>query len=102
MRLDPHGAPSRSHLLGRALYAAGRYEEAAQVYRRKSRLSCGNRAELAAALARAGHAAEAREAVAEMGEACKDFNGDAYVARLSYARHEDRASMREGMRAAGL
>jgi adenylate cyclase len=102
VRLDPHGAPSRAHLLGRALYAAGHFEEAAQTYLQKSRLTCGNRAELAAALARAGREAEAREAVAEMGGVCKEFNADAHVARLSYARHEDRVAMREGMRAAGL
>ncbi len=101
-RLDPHGAPARSHLLGRALYGAGRFEEAARVYRQKSRMSCGNRAELAAACARAGHTDLAAETVAEIGRECKEFSAEAYVARLSYARREDRTSMLEGMRAAGL
>jgi adenylate cyclase len=102
MRLDPLDAPARAHLLGRACYGAGRYEEAARAYRTMSAPNCGRRAELAASLKQAGLEEDAAAAAAEFRSACGTFSADAYVRQMPYARQEDRDRMAAGIRAAGL
>lgn len=102
VRLDPYGAPGRAHLLGRALYGARRYAEAAKAYRQMPRPNCGQRAELAASQACAELADEAARVVAEMAPECAEFSAQAYVARMAYGRPEDRDHMLAGMHKAGL
>ena len=66
VRLDPLGASGRAHLLGRAYYGAGRFQEAAKAYRMAPAANCGHRAELAASLTQAGLNEEAKAVVADM------------------------------------
>ncbi|MEX0628401.1 MAG: adenylate/guanylate cyclase domain-containing protein [Cucumibacter sp.] len=101
-RLDPYGAARRGHLLGRALFGAGRFAEAVTAYRTITRPDCGKRAELAASFSLAGTADDAGGLVAEMAGDCAKFSAEAYVARLAYARREDREKMLAAMKAAGL
>jgi len=103
MRLDPFGVRERAHLLGRALFAARRYAEAADAYRQSAYLRRPEpHADLAAALAQAGRAAEAAAEVAETMRIKPEFSAAAYVKGLGYAREEDREHHREALVKAGL
>jgi adenylate cyclase len=100
MRLDPFGAHTRAHLLGRALYAQGKYREAIEAYAGNPEPRWAHRAELAAARAQAGDAAAA--AVAEVKRLNPEFSAAGYVQSLPFARDEDRARLTEGLAKAGL
>ncbi len=102
IRLDPLGAPGRAHLLGRACFGAGRYDDAASAYRRMPSPNCGLRAELAASLKQAGLDEQADAAVADIKRNCGDFSVDEYLERKPYARQEDRDRLASGMHNAGL
>ena len=66
MRLDPFGVRERAHLLGRTLFAAQRYAEAADAYRQSAHQNRAERhADVAATLAQAGRVAEMATEVAE-------------------------------------
>ena len=102
MRLDPYEANQRAHLLGRALYGAKRYADAAGAYRRVPTPSFRHYAELAASFAQAGMPAEAERAAAEALRGNAGFSSSAYVAGLPYRFDEDRQHLKEGLRKAGL
>jgi adenylate cyclase len=102
MRLDPFGAHSWAHLLGRALYAQKRYREAADAYADVPAPRWTHRAHLAAALAQAGHAQGATREAAEVTRLNPSFSTTSYVATLPYVREEDRAHLAEGLIKAGL
>ena len=102
MRLDPYEANQRAHLLGRALYGARRYAEAANAYRRVPVPSPRHFAELAASFAQADMGKEAERAAAEVLRGNPGFSIGAHVAGLAYRFDEDRAHLAEGLRKAGL
>jgi adenylate cyclase len=102
MRLDPYETHARAHLLGRALYAQGKYREAAEAYAANSEPRWGHRAELAAALAQAGEAEAATSQAADVVRENPKFSAAAYGARLAFAREEDRARLIDGLIKAGL
>jgi tetratricopeptide (TPR) repeat protein len=103
MKLDPFGVRGRAHLLGRALYAAGRYAEAVDAYRQTAAYHrVEPHAELAAALARLGRDSEAKAEAAETLRLKPDFSTAAYVDAQVYVRDADRENLRAGLSAAGL
>ena len=102
MRLDPYGAVTRGHLLGRVLYALGRFREAAAAYADVPEPRWSQRAELAASLAQAGEADAARAQAADVLRQNPAFSASAYAASLAFAREDDRARVREGLEKAGL
>jgi len=103
MRLDPFGVRERVHLLGRALLAAHRYVEAADAFRQSAyQHRAEQHADLAAALAQDGRAAEAATEVAETLRIKPDFSAAAHVKRFGYVREADREHHREALLKAGL
>ncbi len=103
MRLDPFGVRERAHLLGRTLFAAQRYAEAADAYRQSAHQNRAERhADLAAALAQAGRVAEMATEVAETLRIKPEFSVSAYVKGLGYLRDEDREHHRMALLKAGL
>ncbi len=102
MRLDPYDANKRAHLLGRALHAARRYDEAAAAFRRVPSPAFRHCADLAASLAQAGRTGEAQEAAADVLRLKPDFTIQSYVVALPYRDPADRQHHREGLRKAGL
>lgn len=102
LRLDPFNANERAHLLGRALYACGRYAEAAEAFSRRQKPMRGHRAEFAACCAQAGQSVEATKlAMAEI-ETWPEFSVKRYVARLPFSEQRDRDHLADGLRKAGL
>jgi adenylate cyclase len=102
MRLDPYDTHSRAHLLGRALYAQGRFREAVEAYAEISEPRWQHRAQLAAALAQAGDVDGAKAQASEVLRQNPKFSTVGYVAGQPYARPEDRARLAEGLAKAGL
>ena len=103
MRLDPFGVRERAHLLGRALLAARHYTEAADAFRQSAyQHRPAQHADLAAALAQAGRAAEAAAEVAETLRIKPEFSAAAYVKGLGYVREADREHHRAALVKAGL
>jgi len=102
MRLDPHAARSRAHLLGRALYALRQYAEAAEAYRQITRMRWEHHADIAACLAQLGEEDAARTHIAEALRLSPALSIRSYVEPLPYRRDEDRDHVREGLRKAGL
>jgi adenylate cyclase len=102
MRLDPYGAPRRVHLLGRAMYCQGRFEEAAEAYRKIAVPRQGQRAEFAACLAQLDQTQEAHRVAAEVREKDPEFVISSYLDSLSFEDIASRDSLADGMRKAGL
>ena len=102
MQLDPYGASKRLHLMGRALYAAGRYADALKNYGRISSPRTEIQAETAAAFARMGDAESARRVVAEVIEQNPKFSVSGYIATRPFLDRQDAEHFSEGMKAAGL
>lgn len=101
-RLDPHGAHSRAHLLGRALYGSRQYADAIDAYRQITSPHFGHLAELAACFAQMGRNAEARERATAVRQLNPDFSIEGYLQRLPYKETADRSHLAEGLRKAGL
>lgn len=100
--LDPFEAESRAHLLGRALLASRRYEEAVEAFRRIPEMRYDHHADVAACLALLGDkngAARHRKTVAELKP---DFSISAYMANQSYKEPSDSEHHRVGLVMAGL
>ncbi len=102
IRLDPFGAHARAHLLGRALYGARRYAEAADAYRQITAPQYGRIADLAACYAQMGRDAEAKTRANEVMKRKPDFSAADYVGHLIYRDDADRDHLRDGLRKAGL
>jgi len=102
MRLDPHAARTRAHLLGRALYALRNYAEAAEAYQQIMQMRWAHHADLAACHAQLGQQDQARLHAAEVLRLNPGFSSLAYLGNLSYQRAEDRDHVREGLDKAGL
>jgi adenylate cyclase len=100
--LDPFEAESRAHLLGRALLAAHRYEEAVEAFRRIPALRYDHHADVAACLALMGDddgAARHRQTVVELKP---DFSISAYMETRTYKEAADSEHHRAGLTKASL
>jgi adenylate cyclase len=102
MRLDPHGAPTRAHLLGRALFGAQQYAEALEAFRRIRSPRHGHLAFMAACEAQLGRDDEARERVAAAVALKPDLAIKGFVEGLFYREASDREHLAAGLRKAGL
>ena len=102
MQLDPLGADGFAHLLGRALRAARRYEDAAAAYKQVHNTRYPHHAEMAACYAAAGNDHEAAKQKAETLRLFPDFSTEKYVASLPYRNADDREHLRESLHKAGL
>ena len=102
MHLDPFEISSRSHLLGRALYAARRYAEALEAYRQILSPRVGHLADMAACYAQLEDSDRAEDKVVEVLRMDPEFSYEAYLKSIPYKRPEDTDHHREGLAKAGL
>ncbi len=102
MRLDPLGANSFSHLLGRALYGEHRYAEAIKAYMQIGVSRYQHHADLAACHAQMGNASDSEREVAETLRLKPDFSIESYLSILPYEEATDSDHHREGLGKAGL
>jgi adenylate cyclase len=102
MRLDPHGAPARAHLLGRALFGARQYAEALEAFRRIRSPRPGHLAFMAACAAQLDRDDEARERLAAALALKPDLAIKSFVAGLYYREASDREHLAAALRKAGL
>ena len=102
MKLDPLGADNFAHLLGRALRADRRYEDAVVAYKQVRTARYQHHAEMAACSAALGNDYEAAKQMAETLRLNPDFSAEKYIASLSYKNAADREHLRDGLHKAGL
>ena len=102
MRSDPFGAPSRAHLLGRALYSARRYADAIDAFKKIVSPRYMHLAETAACHARIDDQTAATELAAATLRLNPDFTVEQYMRTRTYQDPADAAHLAEGLRAAGL
>jgi adenylate cyclase len=102
VRLDPYDAHARAHLLGRALLATRRYEEALSAYQKIPSPRAGHLADMAACLAQLGKSAEAKDRVEATLRLDPEFSIEKYLGNLLYSVDADRAHHAEGLRKAGF
>lgn len=102
MTLDPFEAESRAHLLGRALLAAHRYEEAVEAFRRIPELRYGHHADVAACFAYMGDEDGAARHSRMVVELKPDFSVSAYMDTQTYKNAVDSEHHRAGLTKAGL
>ena len=102
MQLDPLGADGFAHLLGRALRADRRYEDAIKAYKQVRVVRYQHSAELAACCAATGNDHEAAKQKAETIRLNPEFSTEKYVASLPYKNAGDREHLRDALRRAGL
>jgi adenylate cyclase len=102
MRLDPLGAKSFAHLLGRALFAQHQYEDALQAYRQITVPRYLHHADMAACHARLGNTPAADKEAAETLRLKKNFSIQGYLANLPYREDTDLEHHRQGLHLAGL
>jgi adenylate cyclase len=102
MRLDPHGAHARAHLLGRALYGSRRYADAVDAYRQIASPRYSHLAGMAACYAQMGRDAEAKEQAAAALRLKPDFAIESYLRTLPFSETTDRSHLADGLRKAGL
>jgi adenylate cyclase len=102
MQLDPFGANGFAHLLGRALRADRRYEDAITAYKRVHTVRYQHHAEIAACYAASGIDHEAAKQKAETLRLNPDFSTEKYIASLPYKNATDREHLRDSLHKAGL
>ena len=102
VRLDPHAAHTRAHLLGRALFGARQYAEALDAFRQIRSPRVGHLALMAACAAQLGRDAEARERAAAALALKPDFGIESFVQGLYYREASDRDHLEDALRKAGL
>jgi len=102
MQRDPLRASGFAHLLGRALRADRRYEDAIEAYKRVGSPRYQHCAEMAACYAAAGNDHETAKQKAETLRLNPGFSTEAYVASLSYKNAADREHLRDSLHKAGL
>ncbi len=102
MRLDPHGAPARAHLLGRALYGSRRYADAVGAFRQITAPRYSHLVNMAACYAQMGRDAEAREQAAAALRLKPDFAIETYLQTQPFTETADRSHLADGLRKAGL
>jgi len=102
MQLDPLGADGFAHLLGRALRADRRYEDAIEAYKQVRVVRDQHCAEMAACCAATGNDHEAAKQKAETLRLNPEFSTELYIASLSYGNAADREHLRDSLHKAGL
>ena len=102
MRLDPLGAGSFAHLLGRARLGEHRYAEAIEAYKQIPTPRWQHHADMAACHAYMGDDADAELQKAQVLQLKPDFSIADYLERLTYGEPGDLAHHGEGLRKAGL
>jgi TolB-like protein len=102
MRLNPYHPTRYWNHLGRAQFAAHRYEDAIASFRRIDAPDATHHAFLAACHAKLGQRSEAERHAAEVIQRCPDFSATRYVDTLHYRREGDLVHHREALRLAGL
>jgi adenylate cyclase len=102
MRLDPYNAAGRAHLLGRALYVAGSYEDAIEAFRQVRVPSFSHHAEIAACYAQLGSDEKASLHAGKVLSLKPDFSIADHVQGLPFKESRDRDQYRDGLRKAGL
>jgi adenylate cyclase len=102
MRLDPYNAASRAHLLGRALYLAGSYEDAIETFKQIRAPSFKQHAEIAACHAQLGSDEKADLHASEVLRLNPDFSIADHVHGLPFKDPRDRGRYRDGLAKAGL
>jgi adenylate cyclase len=102
MRLDPLGAKSFAHLLGRALLAQHQYEEALQAYRQITAPRYSHHADMAVCHARLGNKDEAGSEASAAIRLKENFSIKGYLANLPYREDADLEHHRQGLHLAGL
>jgi adenylate cyclase len=102
MRLDPLGASSFAHLLGRALLAQHQYEEALQAYRQITVPRYSHHADMAACHARLGNTSETDCEAAATLRLKQNFSIQGYLANLPYREAADLEHHHQSLRTAGL
>ncbi len=102
MRLDPLGAGSFAHLLGRARLGEHRYTEAIEAYKQIPTPRWQHHADMAACHAYLGNDAGADQQKAQALRLKPDFSIADYLERLTYGAADDLAHHGEGLRKAGL
>ena len=102
MRLDPHDAAGRAHLLGRALHVGKLYADAIEAFEKAPVLRYGHNAEMAACYARLESDGQARLHTAEVLRLKPDFTITGYMHGLPFREIRDIEHHQEGLRTAGL
>ena len=102
MQLDPLGADGFAHLLGRALRADRRYEDAIEAYKQVRVVRYQHSAEMAACYAASGIDHEAAKQKADTLRLNPDFSTEKYIASLPYKNATDREHLRDSLHKAGL
>jgi adenylate cyclase len=102
MQLDPHEAHIWAHLLGRALFGAGRYQEAIRAFRRVPKLRYAHHAYIAACRAQLGDAAGAEAERLNVLRLKPDFRASEFCRTLFFADPRDCAQVSEALQKAGL
>jgi adenylate cyclase len=102
MRTDPYGAPSRAHLLSRALYSAQRYGEAIEAFRIIVSPNYMNLVEAAACHSQIVDQKCATELADAAMRLNPDFTVDRYIRNRAYQISTDATHLAKGLRAAGL
>jgi adenylate cyclase len=102
MQLDPLGADGFAHLLGRALRAGRRYEEAIEAFKQVRVMRYQSCAEMAACYAATGNDLEAEKQKAETLRLNPGFSIETYVASLPYGKAADREHLRDSLHRVGL
>ena len=102
MQLDPYDADAWTHLLGRALFGARRYEEAIGAFKRVPNLQFGHRVYLAACYGQLDRSEEAESQAAHILELKPDFTAKSFAKSLFYKDQADRDHLFEGLRKASL
>ncbi len=102
MRLDPMGASSFAHLLGRALLAQRQYEKALRAYRQISVPRYSHHADMAACHAQQGNTSETDSEAAATLRLKENFSIRGYLANLPYREAADLEHHRQSLHKAGL
>jgi adenylate cyclase len=102
MRLDPHAAASRAHLLVRALHVARHYEEAIVEFAQIINHRYSHHAEISACYAQLGEAEMAKKHVSAVMHLKPDFSTAHYLNSLPLEKTQDKNHHNDGLRKAGL
>ena len=105
IRLDPMLRPLYTHFLASAYLVAGKYEDAAALFKERIRLVPNtnlSRAFLAVALGHLGEAEEARRVWGELKEIDPNYSFAEHVGRLPFTNPAAVDSLREGLNRAGI
>ena len=102
MELDPLGASSFAHLLGRALLAQHQYREALQAYQQIPSPRYSHHADMAACHAHLNDEPSAEHHAAEALRLKENFTIQRYLENLPYRDNADLEHHRRGMSLAGL